>query len=244
MFFKFKSSALYCFSPPVMLATFVIEVIFAIYIVWRYRMTVTTRLVVAILAFLASFQGTEFLLCGGAGFDGGLWSRIGYASITMLPPLGLHLVHAITGKKSKLLVPFAYMSAAAFIAYFVSSTTALTGHTCYANYAVFEASSGASWVYALYYYGWLTTGVTLALLSAKDTKPGIRSALRALAIGYLAFILPTTTVNLIEPETIAGIPSIMCGFAVILAFILVGKVAPETIKPKDAKRSLRLKLPF
>jgi hypothetical protein len=53
------------------------------------------------------------------------------------------------------------------------------------------------------------------------------SALKFLAIGYLAFIVPTTAANLIDPTTLAGIPSIMCGFAVILALVLVLGVLPK-----------------
>jgi hypothetical protein len=41
------------------------------------------------------------------------------------------------------------------------------------------------------------------------------------------FILPTTAANIVDPSTIAGIPSIMCGFAVILAIILTGFVIPR-----------------
>jgi hypothetical protein len=52
-------------------------------------------------------------------------------------------------------------------------------------------------------------------------------ALKSLAVGYLAFILPVTIVNIIDPSTISGIPSIMCGFAVILAVILAGEVLPQ-----------------
>lgn len=227
-----------------MLATFIIEIGFALYILWRYQMTVVTRLVVAVLAFLAIFQGTEFLLCGGVGVNGGTWSRIGYASITMLPPLGLHLAHSIAGKKSRYLVPLAYLSAGAFITYFLAGVNAISGHTCYANYAVFNTENGATWAYALYYYGWLVIGTLTAASFAGKAKKGIRQALYALAIGYAAFIVPTTAFNLINPDTVSAIPSIMCGFAVILAFVLTLKVAPEVIKPKSAKQSLRLKLPF
>jgi hypothetical protein len=227
-----------------MLATFLIEIGFAVYVLWRYRMTVVTRLVTSILIFLAAFQGTEFLLCGGMDVNGGTWSRIGYSSITMLPPLGLHLAYVIAGKKSRYLVPLAYLTAGAFITYFLAGVNAISGHTCYANYAVFNTESGATWAYALYYYGWLVIGTLTAASFANRAKNGIRQALFALALGYVAFIVPTTAFNLIDPSTIAGIPSIMCGFAVILSFILTLKVAPESIKPQDAKRSLWLKLPF
>ncbi len=207
-------------------------------------MSAITRLVTSILIFLAIFQGTEYLLCGGIGVNGGTWSRMGYASITMLPPLGLHLAHAIAGRKSRILVPAAYLSAAAFITYFVFGIQAISGHTCYANYAVFNTQSGASWLYSLYYYGWLLIGTLSAYNFAAQSKKGISRALYALGIGYLSFIIPTTAFNIIDPSTVAGIPSIMCGFAVMLAFVLVIRVAPESLQAKDATRSLRIKLPF
>ena len=57
-------------------------------------------------------------------------------------------------------------------------------------------------------------------------------ALKWLIGGYIAFILPTTIVNIINPSTIEGIPSIMCGFAVLMAIVLIGFVAPRTLELK------------
>lgn len=239
-----KQMTLYCFSPLVMLATFLIEISFAFYVIWRYKMTSITRLVTSILVCLATFQGAEYLLCGGMGVDGGTWSRLGYVSISLLPPLGLHLAHAIAGNPSRYLVPFAYLTGAAFIGYFALGTQAISGHTCYANYAVFNTQSGLSWLYALYYYGWLAIGTFTAYNFAQLSKKHIKRALYALSVGYLSFIVPTTVINLIDPSTISGIPSIMCGFAVIFAFILVQRVAPESLIQKNQRTVLRIRLPF
>ena len=52
----FKANRLYCFSPLVMMITFLIEVTAAVYTVWRYKMNDVTKLVVAILGGLAVFQ--------------------------------------------------------------------------------------------------------------------------------------------------------------------------------------------
>lgn len=220
---------LYCFSPPVMLATFLIEIIGAVYVVWRYRMTVTARLIAALLVFLATFQGTEFLLCGGVGVPGGIWSRIGYGSITMLPPLGIHLIYVLARRKERTLVWLSYLTAAAFIAYFVFATQAISGHTCYANYAVFDVTRASALLYSLYYYGWLLLAITLAIIFGKSLPRKRRRPLYALMVGYLSFLIPTTTVNIIDPQTIGAIPSIMCGFAVLLALILVSNVAPKSL---------------
>lgn len=211
-----------------MLATFLIEISFAAYVVWRYKMNVVGRLVALILTFLALFQLSEFIVCGGSGWQGFEWTRLGYASITLLPPLGLHLSASIAKKNITPLIIFAYITSVAFILFYVFTTGAISGATCYANYAVFDTHAASSIPYALYYYGWLFAGTFLSLLWSKSAKKSSeRTALIALAVGYVSFILPTTTINIIDPSTISGIPSIMCGFAVILAFIMVGRVAPE-----------------
>lgn len=201
-------------------------------------MTPVTRLVVAILACLGIFQAAEYMVCGGIGLQAGTWSRIGYGAITLLPPLGLHLAYKIAGKSNKYLISAAYATASAFLVYYVVMTGAISGQTCYANYSVFDTHRASTLLYGLYYYGWLLTTVVVSWRFASKYKKHA-NALRALAIGYAAFIVPTTAINLIDPDTIAGIPSIMCGFAVLLAFALVGRVAPEMIQNKENTVSLR-----
>lgn len=235
--YKRYTGKLYCFSPPVMLATFVIEISFVFYVLWRYKMTAVTRLVVAILACLAIFQAAEYTVCGGVGLQGGLWSRIGYGAITLLPPLGLHLAYKIAGRSNKRLIGTGYALAGAFVVYYVFMTGAISGQTCYANYSVFDTHMASTYVYGLYYYGLLLTSIVVSWRFAVKYKKHV-SALKALALGYAAFIVPTTTINLIDPSTIAGIPSIMCGFAVFLAVLLVGRVAPNSIERKSEPQSV------
>ena len=239
-----KSTTFYCFSPPVMLATFAVEIAFAVYILWRYKFTPITRLIVSLLVFLAIFQGTEYLLCGGFMFEGGVWSRVGYAAITMLPPLGIHLAYLLANKKPGLVVGFAYATCAAFIAYFVFATQAISGHTCYSNYVTFDTAEISKIPYVAYYYGWLFVGTFLTFAWAPKLDKHRKAALYALMGGYLSLLIPTTTITLIWSEAISGIPSIMCGFAIILAGILTFKVAPESIKLQNRQKSMRLKLPF
>lgn len=218
-----------------MLATFLIEFGFAFYVIWRYKMTTVTRLVTATLISLGTFQLAEYMICGGIGWTHVEWARLGYASITLLPALGIHLVVALAGKKAPVLVASAYASCAAFIAFFTLAGGAISGETCRANYTVFEVHDLSVIPFALYYYGWMLAGTLLAWHYANKI-PHKASALQWMSIGYLLFILPTTTVNIIDPATIAGIPSIMCGFAVLLAFALVIQVLPRSQSPE--RRSL------
>lgn len=241
--FRKKTLRLYCFSPPVMMATFIIEVSFAAYVLWRYQLTTLSRLIVAILGCLAVFQGTEFLLCGGSASQTGVWARLGYASITLLPPLGIHLIYRIANQPITAITKGCYVLAAVFIAYYTFGMHELSSHMCYANYAAFSVSPTSMIFFSLYYYGLLFFGITLALRWAAKVSKKQKTALLALALGYTSFILPTAVVNSIDPSTLAGIPSIMCGFAVILAFLLVRKVAPAVLSEKPAAVP-KLRFPF
>lgn len=223
----FKTDKLYCFSPPIMIITFLLEMVFAVYVLYRYKLTPISRLAVAVLIGLATFQFAEYNICVGAwGVDSLTWARIGYVAITLLPPLGIHLAMTIAGKKQPLLLAAVYGSAAIFLFIFLFAGQGMTGEQCLGNYVIFSIAQWAVWPYSIYYYGWLVFAISYSLRFASRHKGARASALVALAVGYLSFVVPTTTVNVIDPSTIAGIPSIMCGFAVILALILTIKVVP------------------
>jgi hypothetical protein len=212
-----------------MIATFVAEFVLAIYALVRYKLTPVTRLIAGILLLLAAFQVAEFNVCTGtaAGWE---WSRIGYVAITLLPPLGIHLIYAIAAPRRRPLLLLANSTGAAFMLYFLFFTNTLTGHVCLGNYVFFEISRGAAWLYGFYYYGWLLAGVILSWrLLPSLSKPHLRQALTGVVVGYASFILPTTAVNVLAPGTTRGIPSIMCGFAIIMALIIGLYVLPRAV---------------
>lgn len=223
---KKYSDKMYCFSPPVMLFTFLFEFSAAFYLLWRYKMSTTVRLSVAMLFALGTFQLAEYMICGGLGLHGEQWARLGYVSITLLPAIGIHLIMSLAGKKVPILLFAAYGTMAAFAAYFALMPGAINAQECRPNYAVFDMSHMSVTLYATYYYGWLVAGVLLTLLWSKDKK--VATPLIGLCVGYLLFMIPTVTVNLIDPETMGGIPSIMCGFAVLLAINIVTFVLPKS----------------
>jgi len=218
---------MFCFSPPVMLATFFIEIGLALLTILRYKVNAVGRLVIALLIFLAVFQAAEFNVCAAAWVDPMVASRIGYVAITLLPPLGLHLAYVLADAKKRPLLMPAYLSCAAFVIFFLTIGNSLAGHVCQGNYVIFQLAPGSEWLYSLYYYGWLFVTVLLCARLVRGKKQNVRKALWGLAIGYCAFIIPTTTANIINPQTIRGIPSVMCGFAVLLALTLVFWVLPH-----------------
>ena len=228
-----SDNTLYCFSPPVMLATIIIELGLLIYSLVRYKFTLVTKLVALILFSLAMFQVAEFQTCGKAlGATGLMWSRVGYIFITLLPPLGLHLISAISKRKPTLLHWAADAAALILVTIFGLLPSAIYTALCGGNYVIFKIHEGLGWVYSVYYLGLLFAGLMLSAKYMKQAKKDQYKALTWMIIGYLLFIIPTGFVNLLDPKTINGVPSIMCGFAVMYAITLSFVILPRTVKQR------------
>lgn len=236
---KSKSLVLNCFSPPVMLATLAIEGSLAGYALWRYKLTSVTKLIVALLLALGTFQLAEYLVCTGYGANAENWSRLGFVAITALPPLGVHIMHELAGKPKRALVNTAYATMAGFMVFFLTYKTAFIGHQCTGNYVIFQLGNQISGLYSMYYYGWLFVGITLGIHWANELREQGKASIKkletvkALLIGYLVFLVPVAVANTIRPETRRGIPSIMCGFAVLLAMILALYILPRVGEIRD-----------
>ncbi len=234
-----KDTTFYCFSPPVMLATFIIEISLLVYTIWRYKLNNITKVTVAILGSLAFFQLSEYMICGGIGVSGDNWARAGFIAITMLPPLGIHLANEIADRRHRKLVWASYSLSAVFVGFFLVVSNAIEHKVCGGNYIIFNLTQSVNWPYATYYYGLLIVGVAYCWMQANRAKKSQNAkALRYLAAGYVLFMGPTITVNLLDRTTISGIPSIMCGFAIILAFTVVFLVAPNVIDIRNKKNKL------
>lgn len=216
-----------------MLATLVIEFSLAIYTVWRYKMDELTRLIVLMLVGLGTFQLAEYFVCTGPGPQALPWSRLGFVAITTLPPLGLHMMHVLADKPNRRLVRASYVMMAGFITFFVASQTAFSGHQCTGNYVIFQFSPHVTGLYSVYYYSLLLGGIGLGWHWADQLKQKGKTyhrklqMVRGLIAGYLVFLVPVAAANTIAPDTRRGIPSIMCGFAVMLALILALYILPR-----------------
>ncbi len=245
-YLKPRAGTFYCFSPPVMIATFAIEIILAIHTVVRYKMSAVTRLAASMLICLAVFQLAEYNICEGSlGLDSANWARLGFASITLLPPLGIHLATKLAKDKQPVLVLGAYTMAAAFISFFLFIGHGVTGPACMGNYVIFKIANGAGGLFSTYYYLLLVVAVVYAGRKAKEMKQAHKArALNALSVGYLAFMLPTTAINFVNPETVRAIPSIMCGFAVVMALFIAGEVLPQYHKRESWSELVRERLSF
>ena len=224
--------AFYCFSPPVMLATFAIEIGYLIYIVVRYKMNRISRLIGALLLLLATFQLAEYFVCGGLGGSAQFWSRVGFVSITLLPPVGIHLINTIADRRWNAIVGTSYGMAVAWIAIFAFSETIFRNHVCSGNYVIFSIKPMFGGLFFAYYYFWLIAGTLLSLYYINYVNKKQREGLILFIVGYLSLMLPTAIANNLRPETILGLPSIMCGFAIILASVVTLGLMPRLGEPK------------
>ena len=216
-----------------MLATILIELGLLIYSLVRYKFTLVTKLCGLVLFSLAMFQVAEFQTCGRVLSVAGIrWSHIGYVFITLLPPLGLHLVSAIANKKPTILHWIADTSAALLVLVFGLIPSSIYYAVCGGNYVIFRLHHNLGFVYGAYYLGFLLAGIILAARSMRGAKHDQYMALLWMIIGYLLFLVPTGVVNMINPATTAGVPSIMCGFAVLYALTLAFAILPRVAKRK------------
>jgi hypothetical protein len=204
-----------------MALTFAAEMILLMYVlVKRGVRTVEHRLIVTVLFFLAIFQLSEYGVCEAVGFDETIWARLGFAAITMLPPLGLHLIQRIRKDKNLVFTQIGYIMALLFISAFTFFDS-FESISCEGNYAIFEVMPGLGGAYFAYYYSLLLTGAVLAFLGWKERRGKSEGTILLLIIaGYGSFVLPATFIHFVFEQAGNGLPSIMCGFALIFAIML------------------------
>jgi len=226
-----KSTTFYCFSPPVMLATMVVELALFFYIVYRYKLNPTTRIIALIILLLGLFQFAEFQVCGGTMAE--LFMHIGFIAITIMPALGLHLVYRIANKTNRYVLAVSYTFCALFVLILGFRSASFVGYECGGNYSIFTIADKVGGLYFTYYYILLFLSIGLSLYFAHTANKKVRKALLWQVFGLLSFLLPTGIVNTLHPQTLKAIPSIMCGFAVIYAFVLAFAIAPTVSSKKN-----------
>jgi len=217
-----KSTTLYCFTPMVTLMTFMIEGILGLMAMYRYRHTLFGKLAVWLIFFLAFFQISEYLVCGTSQFYP--WSTIGWICITFLPAIGLHMTSLLT--KKTWWVSFGYLMSLIFTIYFVSVGQPFSAVDCPGNFVhyIFE-SALLGFIYPIYYAWFLL--LALVRLGGYYLQGGPTKTIIGWFIGgYFSFMIPTTLVYIILPAPLESFPSVFCGFAVLLALIMVVKILP------------------
>lgn len=211
----------FCFTPLVSLLTFIIELTLALYILFRYKTNSFNLLTVVIILLLGTFQLSEYMLCTSENLI--LWGRIGAASITLLPALGLHLITFFTKKSWLVIAGYIFGVCLMSIIFFLPSLTIDT--RCTVKFVILLPQTFYQQIFIFYYVGFLFIGI-FAIIHSLATQTKNYNSLIWMLIGYLSFILPTIIVFILYQTTRQGIPSIMCGFAIFLAVVLAFKVIP------------------
>lgn len=229
-----NQSTLFCFTPLVSLSTFFIEILLAIYVIFKYKQTRFNRLAVIIIVLLGTFQLSEYMLC--TTDDQLLWAKIGTASIALLPAMGLHLISLIAGKSRLVTAGYVFAAGIVGLIFFLPSLT-INIH-CTGNFVILLPQDIYIQIFMYYYVGFLLIGVW-NLTAALMTNNKHHRELFWLLVAYLSFIVPTIFVYAYFANTREAVPSIMCGFAIFMAIILVLKVIPgfnnkihKSTKPK------------
>jgi hypothetical protein len=217
---------LYCFTPEVMVFTLITELALAAIVFIRHGMTHFGKAAGTTLVLLACFQFAEYRICTGPETTSLIWARIGFVAITLLPIAGLYLVSPVSHKQHFLKI--GYATAIGFVVYFVFVPKSITGATCGGNYVFFNASNDFYRLYGVYYLGLLLLGIWEAVekIASLQRQTRSKTTLQWLIVGYISFMAPMGALYLTIPTTRSAIASIMCGFAIILAFILTLKVVP------------------
>ena len=226
---KFLKRKLFCFTPELALATFIVEISLAIYVFIKDRTSKIGKIAIFTLILLSMFQLSEYLLC--AGYDNYFWHLVGGLSITFLPAIGLHLVSVLTGRK--ILHRIFYSFGIIFCLMMIFIPGVITGATCAGNYVVFRTLTyDLVSIYKYYYYLGLTLTVIEALIGLRMFKddPLKRKLLGSMVLGYLSFMGPTSVIILIPSFGLKSLPSVLCGFAVIFALILAFVIVPTAKK--------------
>jgi len=209
-----------------MVLTFVVEFVLAAYVFARYSATRFGKVAGLILMLLATFQFAEYQICTTEESTLRLWPRIAFFAITLLPIAGLYLVSLVSHKPHFL--KLGYVTAAAFILYFVFVPKSISHAVCGGNYIVFNMSNDFYRIFGFYYLGFLLLGIweSIEKISSLRRVTSARRTLQWLIVGYLSFMAPMGTVYVLIPQTRNAVASVMCGFAVTMAFILAFRVLP------------------
>jgi hypothetical protein len=146
-------------------------------------------------------------------------------------------MHSLAGKPRRRMVATAYASMAAFVVFFLAFPGVFDNYQCTGNYVIFRLRPRAGGIYWVYYMGWIFTAVIYGMHWANEFRRlgNIRKlrVVQALILGWLVFLVPTAVANIVNPATRSGIPSVMCGFAVLFALVLVLYILPRVAERKD-----------
>jgi len=222
------------YSPVLGIATAAFEIVAAGWALAGLKRGRQDRRIVrttsAILFLLASYQVAEVAICADV-VRAGFLPRLAFLIVTWLPPLGLLLIAQLRRPRSRTSYVGAYglLALAAGMAVWILADRAFaTASVCSAVYARYAHATPRFQIYAWFYWLGLFSMAVLSAYGAAACRDARRKRQLVLICGgTFAFVLPSMVLSWFVPTTRGALPSILCHFALLLAFCLTWLIVIE-----------------
>ncbi len=218
------------YSPVLSLVTAALEIGLA---TWALRGPGRREILVptaALLLALSGYQLIEVAVCGPTGHQN-FWSRLAFADVIWLPPLGMWLVAVMStppGHRARRVVGATFGIAGGFAYWALTAPASVTETVC----SVFTAQYTTPDPFYTYYGGFYHLGLAgimfggaAALVTQRDKI--LRAHIADLQVGVIAFVVAALLTQVMVPRLNLSMPSVMCHYALILAIFLGRLIARE-----------------
>jgi len=211
-----------CFTPVISLTTALIEFLVATFIIFYYKKSSLSKLIVVLLYLLGLYQFSEFMVCvSGSPI---LWAKIGFMAYTFLPGVGLWF--CLKNVEHKRNVLFILLVPALFSLFAFIKTDFIIESTCGLYLVVIKhlfydpAYFWASVFYLTYYFGFILWIFYIYVLDYKKKKDEISKEIDVdFMAGIVVSLLPAIILLFIFPSLNIKFPSLYCQFALLFTII-------------------------
>jgi len=212
-----------CFSTTISLTTAIIEFALATILLLFFKKSVLRNFFIVFIYLLGFYQFTEFMLCFGSSPK--VWALIGFVTYMFLPAIGVHGALKFLNKKANLALIYFLPVLAALIA--ISTPGFIISASCdkvFVNVDTLIDFSKSflintlSWLYIAYYSGFILFSSLIMYKNYLKQKNKIKKKIEVTwMFGVLLMTLPALIFILIFPELRKTFPSVLCGFALLIA---------------------------
>jgi len=218
------------YSPLLSLLTAAFEIGAAIWVLRGPGERRFLRTVAAILVVLAGYQLAEVVVC--ANPERLFWSRLAFCDIVWLPPLGLALLVNYAGAVPawvRRVVQASFVYAAVMCVWVFLDPANISGTVCSTVLAMYRHDALA---FHIVYGGFYEVGMLALIIGPGVVMRGMddprrRALLADLQFGVVGFVFPAFITQISWKAIDPALPSLMCHYAIVLAFFLVRSVHRE-----------------
>ena len=218
------------YSPLLSLLTAAFEIGAAIWVLRGPGEKRFLRKVALLLVVLAGYQLAEVVVCSQP--ENLFWSRLAFCDIVWLPPLGLSLLADYSSPVpnwARRVVQGSFVYAAAMCVWVFVDPANISGTVCSTVLAMYRHDALA---FHIVYGGFYEAGMLALIIVPSIVMRGAddqrrRALLADLQLGVVGFVFPAFITQISWKEIDPAIPSLMCHYAIVLAFFLVRSVARE-----------------